>query len=592
MQALPTHADLARMPRAERAEFFGRMTPEALTTCKHTWWFWARGVTGARLGDDGVEVGAADDAQWWTPGPETWRVWMCGRGWGKTLTAVETCLMWWADPEQTGGYAGLAAPTHNDLQRVMLYGESGVMTRAEGRPGIRVRHHKGDDPCLSVELARSSGQWEHVCRVDLLSAEKPERFRGPSWGRAWVDELGVWPLGRKQENAWAMLPYVLRLPVKHGPKGIATMTPLPTPEVKAIAREAFEPDCPECRARQPRAEFRERACVECGHRFWPRYRIVHGSSYDNPHLSQAMRDNLKRMRGTRLHAQEAEGKILDDVVGALWLPGMIKIATARGEPQRIRGKTETREQAVRRELDLDLVCVAVDPANSESKDSAETGIIVAGRQRETGFLYILEDCSVVMDQVPEGHNAARWWAKVAYRAVLRWKAELYAAERNNGGNLVDSNVRAVILEVEAEMFAAEADEDYESLSPQRQLHWRQFADRPGRLKKRAAYCSLWADRSKAKRAEPVAIEYEAGRVWHLHLPWRDNRAHWSTLEHQQTQFSPLTSGQKRDRMDALVHACRTLLDPEAAKPEPLRQDPVKAKQALERVRDRLRARRR
>src|SRR5690606_31393768 len=140
---------------------------------------------------------------------------------------------------------------------------------------------------VKVSIPQGKG-WKETCAIRFCSAEKPDRMRGPDVGRMWYDELGTFPLQRAADNVWAQRAFVLRSPVAGGPKGIVSMTPKPTPDVIALEDDAYSPACPAirgglpCNTRVPELrEFAERTCPKCGHKFWPEFRIVTGSSHAN-----------------------------------------------------------------------------------------------------------------------------------------------------------------------------------------------------------------------------------------------------------------------------------------------------------------------
>ena len=90
---------------------------------------------------------------------------------------------------------------------------------------------------------------------------------------------------------------------------------------------------------------------------------------------------------------------------------------------------------------------------------------------------------------------------------------LIVAEVNNGGDLVEANIRAVLSTI--------------------------------------PYRAVRASRGKAVRAEPVAALYEQGRVHHYGA--------MPALEDQMCSFVPGAQGKSPDRMDALVWAVYDLL---------------------------------
>ena len=77
----------------------------------------------------------------------------------------------------------------------------------------------------------------------------------------------------------------------------------------------------------------------------------------------------KAYGGTRIGAQELDGKLLEDVEGALWTEAMI--ARARVEPRR--------PQAARE--DFDRIVVGVDPPGGDSDHCDACGIVVATSAR-------------------------------------------------------------------------------------------------------------------------------------------------------------------------------------------------------------------
>lgn len=145
------------------------------------------------------------------------------------------------------------------------------------------------------------------------------------------------------------------------------------------------------------------------------------TSYDNPHLSREalarMEKNAKARGGIRAFEQEILAKRLDEVAGALW-----KKAYFRYEPPLgVKGFRFVR------------VVVAVDPAVTASEDSDETGIVVVAKGSD-GLYYVLGDYSGV-------YSPLEWAQKVAWAYEFH-KADRVIAEKNNGGDLVKSNLRA------------------------------------------------------------------------------------------------------------------------------------------------------
>ena len=151
------------------------------------------------------------------------------------------------------------------------------------------------------------------------------------------------------------------------------------------------------------------------------------------------------------------------------------------------------------------VVVGVDPAVSSNPNSDETGIVVCGLGYD-GHGYVLDDRSLV--------GSPEEWGISSVEAYRSWEADRIVAEVNNGGDLVESNIRAIDRSV--------------------------------------SYKAVHASRGKAVRAEPVSALYEQGKVHHVGA--------FPALEDQMTQYDPTASGQPSpDRMDALVWGLTELM---------------------------------
>jgi phage terminase large subunit-like protein len=155
---------------------------------------------------------------------------------------------------------------------------------------------------------------------------------------------------------------------------------------------------------------------------------------------------VKKYEGTRLGRQELNAELLDDVPGALWTRALIEAA---------------RPPMGFVLPDLVRVVVAIDPAASSGEDADETGIIVAGRDKDSRG-YVLADLS--------GHYTPIEWARIACTAYHAHSADRIVAEINNGGEMVENTIRVVDDNV--------------------------------------AYTGVHASRGKVVRAEPVSALYE------------------------------------------------------------------------------------
>ncbi len=292
------------------------------------------------------------------------------------------------------------------------------------------------------------------------SADEPERLRGPQFTKFWADELCAW---RFIEDAWSQLQFAFRLRSKNL-RAVITTTPKPLKVLKNLAKN-------------------------------PRTVVTRGSSYENRSnlADEWFQDVIAPYEGTRLGRQEINAEILDDVPGALWTLALI-------DQHRV---TMYPSPFVR-------IVVPIDPAVSTGENSSETGMGVVGLH-QNGHVYVLEDLS--------GKYAPREWATKAIDALRRWHADLIVGEVNNGGDLVEANLRAVNPNI-----------------PFRQVR---------------------ASRGKLRRAEPVANLYEQGRVHHWVNP--DNPRHLEALESQMCSYVAGADQDSPDRMDALVWGITELL---------------------------------
>lgn len=347
------------------------------------------------------------------------------------------------------------ARTHRDA-RIALVGATFEEVRRvmiEGASGLIAVARDGE----TVDWRPTAGEVRFgsgACAF-VYSAEAPEALRGPEHHFAWCDELGKWR--RRGEPAWDNLSMGLRLGER--PRVLVTTTPRPT---RLMRRVMALPSCIETR----------------------------GATRDNPHLPASFVEAMEaEYGGTRLGRQELEGELLSDVPGALWTRAMIEAARA-----------VTVDAPVR-------VAVGVDPPASADGDACG---IVAVAVDGLGRLEVLEDASV-SGLSPEG------WAQAVAACADRHGADRVVAEKNQGGDMVESVLRAAAVAM-----------------PVRLVH---------------------ASRGKAARAEPVAALYERRQVRHA--------AAFAALEDELCGLvrggDYAGPGRSPDRADALVWAAWELV---------------------------------
>jgi len=215
---------------------------------------------------------------------------------------------------------------------------------------------------------------------------------------------------------------------------------------------------------------------------------IHTTYLDNAiNLSDSFLEQANRVKQENLLRYEHLflGKWLDDAEGLLWNRAMIARAHVKTAPE------------------LKRIVVAIDPAVTANSESDETGIIVCGRGQDNKG-YILEDLS--------GKYSPNEWAIIAVKAVERWSADCIVAEKNQGGDMVESVLRS------------------------------QGAKHRVKL--------VTATKGKYVRAEPIYSLYEQNKIHHV--------GNFPILESQMVTFDP-EKGKSPDRADALVWGLTNLM---------------------------------
>ena len=402
--------------------------------------------------------------QVWRPGPWTFDVFLAGRGWGKTRVGAEAARYVAENPDLCGGQMGIAGRTANDVNLTMI--REGIMRYSP--PWFRPRHWKNDRLL----------EWPNGVTARLMSGDVPDSFRGPNFGWLWCEEYAHW---KRAVESWETAQFALR----HGdhPRALFTTTPIGN---KAIVDLCFELD--EAGAPIP-------APGGLGYKVRKGVRIIRGSTYDNAANLAAdfFTTIVAKHEGTRLAAQELEGAILLGIPAAIYRMEWMLRADEDDLPEFVK------------------VVVAIDPAVSEGDESSETGIVVVALG-EDDRIYLLRDLS--------GHYSATAWAKVALGAWKKYDADLIVGEINQGGNLIEQNIRLVTSN------------------------------------RRVKFESLNAGKTWHERWSLVSGLWEQGKVSHVG-PAR----HWVPLEHQFTHGDPTKpkKGQMLDRGDAATWGAIALL---------------------------------
>jgi phage terminase large subunit-like protein len=389
---------------------------------------------------------------------EPWRTWaiVAGRGFGKTRAGAE--WIWARAREHRDARIALVAASLDEAAKVMVEGDSGLIACARA----------DETPCWTS--SRGIFEFPSGAAAFAYTAERPAKLRGPQHHFAWCDELAKWP---RAEATWDNLMLGLRLGER--PRAIVTTTPQPIPLLKRILA-------------------------------LPRCIPTHGRTDENPHLPADFKEAVTRMYGgTRLGRQELDGILFDDPEGALWTRGMLE--AARVDPilpsiSRGGGPHEVRWRGV-----LHRTVIGVDPPASATGDAC--GIAVCGMGQD-GIAYVLADLTQA------GLRPEAWARKVA-AAADAWDAQLVVAEKNQGGDMIESVLRGV-----------------DSALPVRLVS---------------------ATKGKAARAEPVALRFETGKARLAgRFPELEDQLCAMTYAGYEGQGSP-------DRADAMVWAMSELIRP-------------------------------
>lgn len=384
-------------------------------------------------------------------------MWLAGRGFGKTFSlsgGVHELV------EMGHRRIAIVAPTLPDARKTLTEGPSGILAwspRHRSKPVF----YPGN---------REIHFWNGAVGF-LFGAEKPERFRGPNFDAAVCDELPYW---KRQEETWDMLQMTVRL---GRPRWLIACTPRPIPVIRELIAD-------------------------------PTVHVVRGTTFENrANLAQQWLDHMtKKYLGTRLGRQELNAELLEDNPGALWRLAQISKKRVKNEPEYRRAG------------------VGVDPAVSANADSDDTGIVSAGiapcrcKGAEEMHAFVRGDRTAALDDDGNVQNKPHQWAKQVIEEYGDLKADIVVGEVNQGGDLVESNLRA---------------------NGGGHLHFK----------------AVHATRGSVLRAEPVAALYEQGMVHHV--------GQLATLEDHMTQWNPIEDGHCPDDVTALVYILTELMLGEA-----------------------------
>jgi phage terminase large subunit-like protein len=360
---------------------------------------------------------------------------------------------------------------HDGNARIALVGASLAEVRqvmVEGDSGVLAASPGALAPQYEPSLRRLT--WENGAIAWLYSAAEPDALRGPQHSHAWCDEIAKWENANGRATAaWDNLQLTMRLGA--GPRVLATTTP-----------------------RQSELMHRLLADAERGQVVMARGKTVEARQILPADYFRAM---IEQYEESHFGRQELDGELADGAEGALWTRDLLERCRATGPLP-----------------DARRVVVAVDPPASATGDAC--GIVVAELGMD-GIATVRADCTV-------SRASPERWAQAVAKAAREWGADRVVAEKNQGGAMVESVLRAADVSL-----------------PLRLVH---------------------ASRGKSARAEPIAALYETGKVRHAGL--------FKKLEDQMCGLMAgggyAGPGRSPDRADALVWALTELMMKPAREP--------------------------
>jgi predicted phage terminase large subunit-like protein len=214
------------------------------------------------------------------PPGDWWTIWLllAGRGAGKTRTAAEQ-VGWWAWTEPGTRWL-VGAPTSADVKATCFEGDSGLLNviPAPLIADYNKQHH---------ELKLTNGSL-----IKGIPASEPERFRGPQFHGAWLDELAAWDY---LQEAWDQIQFSVRLGSRT--RIVATTTPRPKDLiVELVGREGDD------------------------------VALTTASTYANlANLAPSFQKQILQYEGTKLGRQEIHAEIIDPEEGGIVQRSMFKL---------------------------------------------------------------------------------------------------------------------------------------------------------------------------------------------------------------------------------------------------------------------------
>lgn len=297
------------------------------------------------------------------PRSDGWLLWLilAGRGFGKTITGGQ-CVREWARTPNTRILC--VGPTVRDCRETMAKGQSGI---------LRI-HPKGTRP--HYNQTHGVMRWKNGSQAFFFSAEEPDRFRGPEFHHAWIDEAAACTY---INEVWRLAIQSVRL--GDDPQIVVTTTPKPI----AFLHERLD----------------EKTTI-----------YTHGTTWENEqNLSAKALDYWHELYdGTHVGRQELEAELFRS-----------------GQGGRFRQEWFDAHRTLEFPF-VDEYTIAIDPSSSGSNEACECGIIGGGIGQE-GACYVLHDESM--------HATPAAWVERVRDLAKRKRAKAIVYEANYGKGFID-----------------------------------------------------------------------------------------------------------------------------------------------------------
>jgi len=475
MEELSKMELLSRLPLEQKEAFLNSLTPDQKADLIFNWSFNARPKQ--------------------LPPPGNYSKWLllAGRGFGKTITGANYVISEVEKAKQQGKTLtiGLIGANNKEIERVMVNGKkAGILSQCDPRKEVPV--------WVSGQVMQL--RWKNGTVAYGCTGEKPDSLKGLEFDLVWIDELAKF---QYLDEIWNEL--LITAGRASEPKIIITTTPRPLQILRDLVKD-------------------------------PTVYVTRGSTFENNKLTEKyLKDNLEQFKGSRLERQEFYGEILDDVQGALWSRNLIKhidyVDYFNLFVDKDKRKTKISKEFGLPELikQCTSIIIAVDPATTANIKSDETGIIVAGKDKN-GRGLVLEDKS--------GKYSVQEWTTIVNDLYIKYSAKYIVAETNQGGDMVEFSMK-------------------------------NSTDSKGNKHPNIKVKKIHAREGKVARAQPVSLLYDQGKIFHMQnfliledqmccFTGKPTKRPKEGFEDEEVLEKNKSKIKSPDRLDALVYALSEL----------------------------------